>query len=127
MSRHVILRLRIAISPRRRSALTLEVSFCFCLLVVAGKSSDVEKRPISSLPEACDAPADSWVVLATAIITWRQHYEEWQALLDMICKAEKEALLETTCKAKKEPGMSNWQEQRGQGSIATAEAEINLC
>ena len=120
MSRHVILCLGIAISPRRRSALTLDVSFCFCLLVVAGKFVDIEKRAISSLLlTTCDVPADSVVVHATAIITWRQRHEEWQALIDMICKAKKEALLDTTCKAEKELEMSSWQEQRGKQSIAT--------
>ena len=116
MSRHVILCLGIAISPRRRSALTLDVSFCFCLLVVAGKFVDIEKRAILT---TCDVPADSWVVHATAIITWRQRHEEWQALIDMIFKAKKEALLDTTCKAEQELEMSSWQEQRGQQSIAT--------
>lgn len=108
-----------AISPRRRSALTLEVSLCFCLLVVAGKFADVEKSAVFSFSSTWGAPAGSWVAHATAIIAWRQHYEEWQALLDTICKAKKEALLDTTCKAEKELGMSSWQVQHRRQNVAT--------
>lgn len=61
---------------------------------MAGKFVNVEKRAMCSLLlTTCDAPADSWVVLATAIVTCTQHYEEWQALLDTICEAEKEAFI----------------------------------
>ena len=97
----------LAISPRRRSALTLEVSLCFCLLVVAGKFADVEKSAVFSFSSTWGAPAGSWVAHATAMIAWRQHYEEWQALLD------------TTCKAEKELGRSSWQVQHRQQNVAT--------
>ena len=103
-----------AIVPRCPTDLLLSIFFRRCLLVVAGKSDRVEKTGIPSFLSTSNALGDSGVVIATGISTWRQHREEWQALLD------------TTCEGKKELEMSMRQEQRGYQYRATVEAEINL-